>query len=265
MFCEISQDLQIWNIPWPLKLSILVEWPTYVSWKFHSSDPPHEAMTTPSAQTCGALNLPYLWFNFIRRKWWSRTVVSNSIESCWEQLNMVLLLLCTGAVKAVLKLRLQPSHLPYHISEATFTAKSSSISYPPARHVTSHLKLSRSSKDQHNTGRQHSKNTRMDGHGQPATECWWHAAAAASAPLPHYLKPGRAQPAHRHSRLSFKLHVRPSCSMTFRKKIQTNLPMPASVQQLGNRHQYDVDRNDDGRGSKHQQLFIFSRSMICAR
>lgn len=137
MFCEISQDLQIWNIPWPLKLSILVEWPTYVSWKFHSSDPPHEAMTTPSAQTCGALNLPYLWFNFIRRKWWSRTVVSNSIESCWEQLNMVLLLLCTGAVKAVLKLRLQPSHLPYHISEATFTAKSSSISYPPARHTWS--------------------------------------------------------------------------------------------------------------------------------
>lgn len=178
---------------------------------------------------------------------------------------MVLLLLCTGAVKAVLKLRLQPSHLPYHISEATFTAKSSSISYPPARHVTSHLKLSRSSKDQQNSGRQHSKNTRMDDHGQPATECWWHAAAAASAPLPHDLKPGRAQPAHRHSRLSFKLHVRPSCSMTFRKKIQTNLPMPASVQQLGNRHQYDVDRNDDGRGSKHQQLFFPPRSMICAR
>ena len=28
------------------------------------------------------------------------------------------------------------------------------------------------------------------------------------------------------------------------------------MKQLSNRHQYDVDRNDDRRGSKHQQLFF---------
>jgi len=34
------------------------------------------------------------------------------------------------------------------------------------------------------------------------------------------------------------------------------------MKQLSNRHQYDVDRYDDRRGSKHQQLF-FQEHNLC--
>lgn len=68
---------------------------------------------------------------------------------------------------------------------------------------------------------------------------------------------------HRHaSAFDFQLETACTILHDLLQKIQTNLSLAASVKQFSKRHQDNVDRYDDRRGSKHQQLF-FQEHGLC--